>query len=169
MLDSTSIDKLSLKWVYGLANNTPRSYPLITEETIYVGDGNRGLVALDRETGCERWVFPHEGEISTAVIPTEIAGQPALLFNDRTTGIYAIAADTGTLIWHAEVDEDPLAWYSGTPIIQGNRVYAPISSFEVALAFNPFYGCCTTSGGLAAFDLATGTKVWYLPTIAEAP
>ena len=168
-LDSTNIDKLSLKWVYGLANNTPRSYPLITDDTIYVGDGNRGLVALDRETGCERWVFPHEGEISTAVVPTEIAGQPALLFNDRTTGIYAIAADAGTLIWHAEVDENPLAWYSGTPLIQSNRVYAPISSFEVALAFNPFYGCCTTSGGLAAFDLETGNKVWYLPTIAEAP
>lgn len=34
---------------------------------------------------------------------------------------------------------------------------------------NPLYGCCTTSGGMAAFDINTGEKLWYLPTIeAEA-
>ena len=39
---------------------------------------------------------------------------------------------------------------------------------EVALAVNPLYGCCVTSGGLAAFDLATGAALWYLPTIEQA-
>ena len=32
-----------------------------------------------------------------------------------------------------------------------------------------FYGCCTTRGGLAAFDLATGARRWFLLTITEAP
>jgi polyvinyl alcohol dehydrogenase (cytochrome) len=34
---------------------------------------------------------------------------------------------------------------------------------------NPFYGCCTTSGGMAALDLATGIQRWFLPTIPEGP
>jgi polyvinyl alcohol dehydrogenase (cytochrome) len=168
-LTSENVTQLTLKWTYGLASDTPRSYPLITDDTIYVGDGGRGLVALDRETGCERWVFDHKGEFSTAVVPTEIAGRPALVFNDRTQGVYAVDAFNGTLIWHSEVEEDPLPWYSGSPLIAGSRVYVPLSSFEVALALNPLYGCCTTSGGMAAFDLTTGAKLWYLPTISEPP
>ena len=166
-LTSESVGDLRLHWVYAMANDTPRSYPLVTADTIYLGDGGRGLVALERRTGCERWIFEHPGEFSTAILPAQIDGQDALVFNDRTQGIYAVNRATGGLIWHASVDEDPLAWYSGSPIIAGERVYVPISSYEVALALNPLYGCCTTSGGLAAFDLRNGKKLWYLPTIAE--
>ena len=33
-----NVDRLELKWVYQLANNTPRSYPLVSEDTIFFGD-----------------------------------------------------------------------------------------------------------------------------------
>ena len=46
-------------------------------------------------------------------------------------------------------------------------IYVPISSQEIGLSINPFYGCCTTSGGMAAFDIETGEQLWYLPTIEE--
>ena len=58
--------------------------------------------------------------------------------------------------------------YSGTPIVHDGVVYAPLSSLEVGLAIIPLYGCCTTSGGMAAFDVQTGKKLWYRPTIEEA-
>jgi polyvinyl alcohol dehydrogenase (cytochrome) len=169
VLRSANIAGLRLEWVYGLSSVAPRAYPLITADTIFVGDDGRGLVALDRQTGCQRWRYRHEGQISTAAVPATVRGRPALLFGDRRSGIYMVDARSGELVWHAEVHEDPLPWYSGTPQIVGQRVLVPISSFEVALAINPLYGCCTTSGGLAAFDLETGDELWYLPTIAEAP
>ncbi len=168
-LNRASISDLTLRWVYAMASDTPRSYPLVTADTIYLGDGGRGLIALERSTGCERWVFKHEGEFSTAILPARIKAQDALVFSDRLRGVYAVNRDTGALIWHATVDEDPLAWYSGSPIIVNDRIYVPISSYEVALALNPLYGCCTTSGGIGAFDLITGEKLWYLPTISEPP
>lgn len=160
--------QLVLSWSYGLASETPRSYPLVTEDTVFIGDGGRGLVALDRRTGCQRWLHAHTGPISSAIIPGRAAGRDLLLFNDRLSGLYAVDARDGTLVWHAEVPEEPVPWYSGTPLVVEDRVFLPIASLEVGLAANPFYGCCTTSGGMAAFDLATGNKLWYRPTIETA-
>ncbi len=158
---------LRLKWAYGLAGTAPRSYPLVTEDTIFVGDGGRGVVALDRETGCERWVFEHSGYIASAIVKGRIGTRDILIFNDRTAGVFAIAAADGALIWQTTVTDEPLPWYSGTPLVTDDMVYVPVSSLEVAIAMNPLYGCCTTSGGMAAFDIRTGDKRWYLPTIEE--
>ncbi|NKB99375.1 MAG: PQQ-binding-like beta-propeller repeat protein [Pseudomonadales bacterium] len=157
-IDSSSAPQLTLKWVYGLSTDTPRSYPYVTEDTIFVGDAGRGVVALDRETGCERWVFEHEGYIASAILYGKVDGRDLLVFNDRIDGVHAIDAITGEFVWRAELNEGPIPWFSGTPLIHGNRIYVPIASQEVGLAINPLYGCCTTSGGLAAFDLATGEK-----------
>lgn len=167
-IDSRNAATLTLKWVYGLADTTPRSYPLVTEDTVFIGDSGRGLVALDRETGCERWLHKHEGAIGSAIVQGKIGQRKILIFNDRMQGVFAVDALTGESIWHSTVDDEPLPWYSATPLVTKDAVYVPVSSLEVGLAANPFYGCCTTSGGIAAFDIATGKKRWYLPTI-EAP
>jgi polyvinyl alcohol dehydrogenase (cytochrome) len=166
-LNSANASRLQLKWVYGLGSNGPRAYPLITDDTIYIGSDGEGLLALDRETGCERWRHFQDGQFGSAIVPASINGNPALVFNIRQRGVFAIDAVTGHLIWHAVVDDEPVPWYSGTPVVTDDAVYVPVSSMEVGLAVNPLYGCCTTSGGLAAFDLASGEKRWYIPTIAE--
>lgn len=160
---------LELKWVYGLASNSPRSLPLVSEDSVFVGDGPRGVVALDRENGCERWLFPHEGYISSAIVPADAGNGPMLIFNDRNKGVHAIDARTGDVVWVTGIEEQPIPWYSGTSLPVGDTLYVPISSMEVAVAMNPFYGCCRTHGGMAAFDLATGAKHWFLPTISGAP
>ena len=167
-LTAKTAPQLQLKWVYGLAESTPRSYPLITEDTIFVGDGGRGVVALERETGCERWVYEHVGPISSALLHGSIGTREIIIFNDRLQGVFAIDAKNGEFIWHAAVDDEPVPWYSGTPLVTATTVFAPVASLEVVLATNPLYGCCTTSGGMAAFDIATGKKRWYVPTI-DAP
>lgn len=172
VLNSDNVEQLRLKWVYGLNSTTPRSYPLITQDTIFVGDADVGIVALDRETGCTRWVSPHQGYIASALLlaqtDTPDGQQSLIIYNDRITGTYAIDALSGERVWHAQVTDEPIPWYSATPLVIGDTVFVPVASQEVGLAFNPFYGCCTTSGGMAAFDLATGSKRWYVPTIKEA-
>ena len=166
-VSAANAGRLELKWVYGLADNTPRSYPLVTEDTIFVGDGGRGVVALDRETGCERWVHEHPGPISSALLMGQIGSRPIIIFNDRIRGIFAIDAITGESVWHAAVADEPAPWYSGTPLVTRDRVFVPVASLEVVLAVNPLYGCCTTSGGMAALDINSGEQLWYLPTIEE--
>lgn len=171
-LSTKNVHKLRLSWVYGLNSLTPRSYPLVTEDTVFIGDAGRGIVALDRASGCERWVAEHDGYIASAILLAEIQRegwmQSILIYNDRITGTYAIDAVTGEAVWHARVEDEPVPWYSGTPLVAGDTLFVPVASQEVGLALNPFYGCCTTSGGMAAFDLATGEKRWYVPTIEAA-
>ena len=166
-LNAQNVTGLKLKWVYGFASKTPRTYPLVTEDTIIIGDSGFGLVALDRSSGCKRWVFEHSGYISSAILSVKIDGQQILLFADRYEGIFAVDGYDGTLIWQTAIDDEPIPTYSGTPLVVGNSVLVPVASKEVYLAMNPFYGCCTTSGGLAAFDIRSGKKRWYLPTIND--
>ena len=168
VLQAENVNRLKLKWAYGLHNTTPRAYPLVTGDTIFIGDSGLGVVALARDTGCQRWLYAHEGYIASALLHARVGARDLLIFNDRIAGVYALDASNGTLVWHTHLDDEPLPWYSGTPLIHGARLYVPIASQEVGLALNPFYGCCTTSGGMAALDLATGAKIWYRPTI-EAP
>ena len=168
-IDSANAHRLALKWAYGLASDSPRSYPLVTEDAIFVGDGGRGLVALDRETGCQRWLREHEGDIGSAIVQGRIGARRVLVFNDRIEGVFVVDGRDGELIWRATVEDEPLPWYSGTPLVTKDAVYVPVSSLEVGIAVNPLHGCCTTSGGMAAFDINSGEKRWYRPTIeAEA-
>ncbi|MEH6568857.1 MAG: PQQ-binding-like beta-propeller repeat protein [Halioglobus sp.] len=160
---------LTLKWAYGLSTDSPRSYPLVTSDTLFIGDGGRGLVALDRETGCVRWENNQVKDISTAIVPATIDGQPALVFSQRYSGVYAASAATGKILWHSHITRNPVPMYSGTPLVFSNKVFVPISSQEIALSFNPFYGCCTTSGAMAALDIQTGELLWYRPTIKQEP
>ncbi len=167
VIRAKNVGGLELQWAYGFSTMSPRSYPLITEDTVFIGDGGRGVVALDRETGCERWVFEHTGPISSAILHARILDQDVLIFNDRTAGVFAISATDGTLVRHIFVDDELVPTYSATPLISENVIYVPVASQEIGLAGNPLYGCCTTSGGVAAFDIRTGEKLWYIPTIEE--
>ena len=166
-LNSANAAGLRLKWAYGLGSNNPRAYPLITTDTIYIGSDGEGLLALDRNTGCERWRHFQEGQFGSAIVPAFANGRAMLVFNIRQRGVFAVDANNGELIWHAKVEDQPVPWYSGTPVVTSDTVYVPVSSMEVGIAINPLYGCCTTTGGLAAFDLATGAKRWFIPTIDE--
>lgn len=162
-LNAENAANLELKWAYGLAHETPRSFPLVTKDSIFIGDSNHGLLALERETGCERWVYEHDGLITSAIIPGNIRraktkDQPILVFADRFSGVYAVDAQTGQLVWHITLQDHIVPLYSGTPLVTNDTVFVPISSLEVGLAVNPFYGYCTTSGGMAAFDINTGKR-----------
>jgi len=159
--------KLTLAWAYGFSSKKPRSWPLVTEDTIFIGDTGRGIVALDRATGCTRWLHEQQGEISSAIVPARIGDRVALVYLERTRGVFVIDATDGKPIWNSHVPDEPLPMYSGTPIVHGDTVLVPLSSQEVGLSINPLYGCCTTSGGMAALELATGKQNWYRPTIDE--
>ncbi len=163
-----NVSRLKLAWAYGFSNMKPRSWPLVTEDTIFIGDSGLGVVALDRATGCARWVHKQSGEIGSAILHAKIGERDALLYLHRTEGLYAIDAVTGAEIWHTHAAEAVAPFYSGTPVVHAGVVYVPLSSTEVGLAMIPLYGCCTTRGGMAAFDVQTGGELWYRPTI-DAP
>jgi polyvinyl alcohol dehydrogenase (cytochrome) len=161
---------LRLKWVYGLSGDTPRFYPLVSEDTVFFGSGYGSLVAANRKNGCTRWTFAHEGYIGSAVLHETHGGKTTLFFNDRNRGIFAVNASDGSLRWkQSPPGDNPIPLLSGSALIDGGRLFAPLSSVEIGLVANPFYGCCTTSGGMAAVDTRDGHTLWYRRTIPVPP
>jgi polyvinyl alcohol dehydrogenase (cytochrome) len=170
-ITAANIGRLKLKWVYGFSNDMPRSYPLATDDTIFIGDAGHGVVALNRSNGCTRRTFAHRGVIGSAILHETHGGKTTLFFNDRYPGrVFALNASNGAAVWNrAAPGDNPVAMLSGTPLVAGGRMYVPVSSYEVGLAANPFYGCCTTSGGMAALDTADGHTLWYRRSVPSQP
>ena len=108
-INETNVHRLELKWAYGLETNSPRSYPLVTKDTIFYGDSGAGLLALDRETGCVRW--RHEDskvDVASAILSRVTESGLTLYFTSRRDGVFAVDAATGKTLWQASITEEPV-------------------------------------------------------------
>ena len=166
VLDSSNVEQLKLKWVYPLASFAPRSYPLVIDDRLYIGDGE-ALTALDLETGETLWSFDTEGEVSTAISHASIDGEDHLFFSTRSGGVYSISAEQPMENWFTRAGGKSTSTYSGSPLLVGDQIFVPVASTEIGLAVIPFFGCCKDSGAVVALDVRTGETNWFLRTIQE--
>jgi polyvinyl alcohol dehydrogenase (cytochrome) len=92
----------------------------------------------------------------------------AVYFGDTGANVYALDASNGSLLWTRRIDEHPFARVTGSPTLDGTRLYVPVSSIEETAASQPGYECCTFRGSVAALDTATGNIVWRFYTVPPA-
>ena len=157
------IPKLKLKWAFGYPGaNKARSQPAITEDTLYVGSSDGTIYALDRDTGCTRWEFEADWEVRSAISVAKIEGTTitAVFFGDFRANAYALNAKDGALLWQYRVHDHVAATITGAPKFHNNKLYVPVSSFEVALPAVPVYPCCTFRGAVVALDALSGKELW---------
>lgn len=174
-VDRANVAKLRLKWAFAYPDAIKaRSQPVIAGGALFVGSHDGTVFSLDRRSGCIRWTFQASGEVRTGIIAEKWrAGdenaQPKLFFGDIIGNIYAVDAVTGELVWRDRPDDHPSLTITAAPVFHEGRLYVPMSSLEVTAAANPEYACCTFRGGVAAYDAASGEKLWVAHTIAEEP
>ena len=170
-ISSTNVDTLQLEWVFALGEGmSPHSYPIVSDDTIFIGSSDGVLYALDRDTGCVRWRFDADSEIRSGVVQGRSPDGRVLLFFGTFSGhAHAVDAATGASIWRVDVKDHPFSVVTGTPHYDDGRLFVPISSMEVALALVPFYGCCTSRGAVVALDADDGTLQWRTHVIPDEP
>lgn len=174
-LAAGDLPKLRLKWAFAFPGaQRMRSQPTIALGAVFIGSQNGAVYALDRETGCVRWMYRASAEVRTPVIvagtqPASPAARPLAYFADLIARVYAVDATTGKLAWVAKVDDHPNATVTGAPVLHEGRLYVPVSSLEVTSAADPKYPCCSFRGSIVALDAASGKTAWKTWTIDETP
>ena len=171
-LAAADTPKLALIWAFGFPmGNSAYGQPSVVGGRVFVGADTGFVYALDAKTGCVHWSFRASAGVRTAptVGPGAGASRYLLYFGDIRANVYAVNAETGTLVWKERLDTHPIARVTGAPKLADGRLYVPLSSLEESGAGHPDYPCCTFRGGLAAYDAVTGRQLWKSYTIADAP
>jgi hypothetical protein len=90
-----------------------------------------------------------------------------ILDPNKPGGARVIAVDraTGTLRWITQVDSQPAAIITGSPVVFNGVVYQGVSSGEEALASSFSYPCCTFRGSVLGLDAKTGKMLWQTFTV----
>lgn len=170
-INAGNVKDLELVWSFGLANATAaRAHPVVINDVVIMGSPDGAVYALDIASGCAYWTFQAPQEVRAAV---PVAWSDALqthvgVVADVSNHIHIIDLTDGTPLWDALVDDNPYARSTGSPVIQDGKVFVPVSSTEVSAAGRPDHHCCTFRGNVAAFDLASGERLWHTYLMEEA-
>lgn len=171
-LSAADAGRLTLKWAVGFPfGNSAYGQPSVVGGRVFVGADTGFVYSLDSATGCIYWSFRAAAGVRTApsVGPGRVPGSYLLYFGDIRANVYAVNAETGTLVWKERLDTHPIARVTGAPKLVDGRLFVPLSSLEESGAGNPSYPCCTFRGALAAYDALSGKRLWKSFTVAQEP
>jgi len=81
-------------------------------------------------------------------------GKQLLIFADSLATVFAVDPLTFDIVWQTQAHLFDKSVITGTISYADNRLFVPISSYEVAVSGSPTYVCCT--GGLSHWMPVTG-------------
>src|SRR5690242_7262754 len=166
-LTRDTVPRLALRWAFGYPGvTTAFGSPTVVGGRVFVGSADGTVYSLNAQRGCVYWTFRAAEGVRTAILLSSDA--QSAYFGDLQGNMYGVNANTGALLWKTRVDEHLYAEITGTPKLEGGRLYVPVSGgAEQVAAGNPAFACCTFRGSLAALDAATGKQIWKTYSIAE--
>jgi polyvinyl alcohol dehydrogenase (cytochrome) len=173
-LSADQVPRLKLKWAFGFpAGLSAYGQPTIASGRVFVVSDNGYVYSLDSKTGCVYWSFQANAAMRSAVSVGPVHGHGttryAAYFGDLKANVYAVDAQSGSLLWTRRVEDQVTARIAGAPTLFGGLLFVPVSSFEEFAASDPSYPCCTSRGSVVALDADTGDQIWKTYAIAEAP
>jgi polyvinyl alcohol dehydrogenase (cytochrome) len=166
-LKAADVPKLKVKWAFAMSGG---SMPTVIGDWLFITNRSGKFYALDAKSGCVRWVLDGVSSRTTPMIQkSAISPSGWVTFvGERTRVVRAIDAQTGKDIWRsAQLEANPVAGITGTPVVSGDQLFVPLTSGEEPAARQLSYSCCTFRGSLVALDLATGKTQWKTFVITE--
>lgn len=121
----------------GSGKISPISIPVVIDDTIYVGDRNGVVRALDKETGRDRWRMNIDQVITGAV---GVGGRLVLVGTEQGN-VHALNRETGEALWEAGLSSQILA--------------APVSNGAAVVAV-------TQDGKIFGLDAENGDQIWLV-------
>jgi polyvinyl alcohol dehydrogenase (cytochrome) len=159
--------QLKVKWAFGFPGvTTAFGVPSIVGGKLYVGAADGSVYSLDARSGCVYWEYT----AAAGVRVSPLIGNGSVYFGDLRGNIYALDVNTGALRWKNRADEHPLAVITGSPKLDGERLYVAVSGRDESMAAtNPQYECCTFRGSVVALNTSTGNRIWRTYMVPDEP
>ena len=175
-LTTDQMSKLDLAWSIAFPDSTTmRSQGAVVGKNLFYPATDVGKVYAfdlsDPAKPCVQWVYTAAGG---APLRTSIAygvlgdGTPLLVFAGIDSTVHAIDPRNGKALWTKAVGVYSYSMTSGTPSILKDRVIVPVSQFEITVAAQNKYECCTNHGYVLSLDPKTGAQQWRYDTMPEA-
>jgi outer membrane protein assembly factor BamB len=137
---------LQLKWLTAIEEGKSISSPVASKGLVYVGCSD-SILALNVETGEEKWRFKTEGQVREAAA---VVGE-LLYFACSNSRIYALDAQSGEMRWVTKTRGEP-----HSPSIVDDFLYAAVS--------DSFICCLRKATGEECWLVDTNDKIWSSPT-----
>ncbi|WP_372784280.1 PQQ-binding-like beta-propeller repeat protein [Phenylobacterium sp.] len=166
-LTRAQVRRLKVKWSFAM---TGGGAPTVVGDWLFIANRSGKFYALDSRSGCVRWVVDKVVSRTTPmVVRSSVAPSGWLtLIGLRNRTARAFDAQTGKTLWTSdELDTNPVATITGTPLVVKDTVMVPLTSGEEGTGGDPKYPCCSFRGSVAALDLATGKQRWKTYVIPE--
>ena len=169
-IDSGNVASLELAWSLAFPKVTDmRSQPAIVGDTLYFGDKTGKLYAIDRQRGCVRnYTEVLSGIRSAITVATLNDGSKLLVFADSMATIYAVDPANLETVWQKAARIYETSIITGSISYHDDRLFVPVSSYEVAVSGSPSHVCCKSHGGVIALDARNGDKLWEWQGTADA-
>ena len=169
-IDRDNVAGLELAWSLAFPKVTDmRSQPAIIGDTMYFGDKTGKVYAIDRKSGCiRRHTEVLSGIRSAITVATLGSGKKLLVFADSMASIYALDPDTLKTIWQQAARIYETSVITGSISFHNDRLFVPVSSYEVAVSGSPSHVCCKSHGGVIALDATSGAQLWQWHGTADA-
>ena len=169
-IDRANVAELELAWSLAFPKVTDmRSQPAIIGNTLYFGDKTGKLYAIDRKTGCIRAHTEVLSGIRSAITVATLGnGRKLLVFADSMASIYALDPVTLKTVWQQAARIYDTSVITGSISYHDDRLFVPVSSYEVAVSGSPSHVCCKSHGGVIALNATDGRQLWEWHGTAEA-
>lgn len=173
-LKASDFGKFEIAYAVGFPDViTMRGQAAVVGSTLFmpVGENRNRVFAFDISGAkpCIQWIYEGTRTIRTSAgFGTLPDGRKVVMVGDMGAFIHMIDAKTGAKIWESNIGLFEASVSTGTPVLVGDRVFAPSSQYEIMMAAVDNHVCCKVHGGVVALDATTGKRVWEGHTMEQA-
>ncbi|HXS94529.1 MAG TPA: PQQ-binding-like beta-propeller repeat protein [Candidatus Limnocylindrales bacterium] len=177
LINRQNVSSLTPKWTFHTGGDVSAT-PAVGAAAVYVPDWKGNLYAINRTTGQQIWatrISQYDGVTNSySRVTPAFHGTDLILGDILSTGeahdgarIFAVSQQNGALHWVTQVEKNPAAIITGSPVVVGDTVVVGVSSNEEALADNAGYVCCTFRGSIVALDANSGKILWQTYVVPD--
>ncbi len=169
-ITKSNVGSLTLQWSLALPKVTDmRSHPAVIGDTLYFGDKAGKLYAINRTTGCIRAHTKVFSGIRSAITVAHLNnGKKLIIFADSVANVVAVDPVTLEKVWETSVRVFDTSIVTGSMSFHDDKLFVPISSYEVASSGSDKYECCHSHGGVMALDANSGDQQWLWHSTKDA-